>query len=121
MKTLAVFYKIRNGMKKRADLKLLQIFALTGRAVAAGSSGYPRGEKHAVLVFMCQANDKADMSKCKTLLQSNGWTSIEISKIKKLHPESFEKSVADDPILVSAYRNARANGASIVIYSDPII
>ena len=93
------------------------LFEAVATAGPANLSGYPTGEKHALIVFARQrAGSEADFSAACGIAKQYGWLDVTISRAALLSVESLNAR----PDMVRNYEGALENGHSLVTFRDPV-
>lgn len=97
-------------MKEEVHVFLAEASALDGNV-----SGYPKGERHAMLVFLNQnENTEHDWENAENIIKEAKWNDIEISKAGTLSSEGLN---GKDQKFIDSYESALFKGSAILIYT----
>ena len=94
----------------------VHMFLAKASALSGNESAYPVGERHAMLVFICQEKGTDhDWGRAEAAINDALWENIEFSKAGTLSPENLN---GRDQLFVDCYECALFKGSAILIYSD---
>ena len=89
----------------------------TACAAVANTSGYPIGERHAVLCFSRQPSDtESDWELAASHLVLGEWTDVELQQASTVAAEMIDA----DPAARASYDRAIAEGWAIIVFSEPV-
>lgn len=94
----------------------MHIYKGTGCITEKSKSGYPIGEKHAILLFLKEdENSDYNLIKAEETAFKTGLDQVEFSKSGKVSPDKIAGNTNED-----AYNSAVELGSALILYSDPI-
>ena len=94
-----------------------EVHVFTGSAASLSEerTGYPIGERHALLVFLRQAVDSEhDWATAEALVAAESWGDVSLERGGTIGPSSTLGEMTD------MHQAAMTNGGSIIIYRDPL-
>jgi hypothetical protein len=93
----------------------VHVFAGSAASLSEETTGYPAGERHALLVFLRQpAGSDHDWAAAEALVAAESWADVSLDRGGTIGPSSTLGG------MTGMYDAAMANGGSIIIYSDPL-
>lgn len=94
------------------------MFLAEASALEGNESGYPKGERHAMLVFIKQDEDTDhDWEKAEYTIKEAKWDNVEIRKAGGLLSENLN---GKEQTFIDCYESALFKGSAILIYSGII-
>ena len=93
------------------------LWVIQATAVASEGCNYPRGERHAVLVFATAPDCDVALSRMQQGLAAHGWRQAEVTRSGTI---SSDTDAIQDDTLRAAATSAIESGCGIVAYADPI-
>lgn len=93
----------------------VHIFLAEASALEGNQSGYPKGERHAMLVFVNQnEGTEHDWETAENTIKEANWNNVDISKAGTLSSENLN---GKDQTFINFYESALFKGSAIWIYS----
>jgi hypothetical protein len=94
----------------------VHMFLAKASAINGKETAYPVGERHAMLVFICQEKGTDhDWERAETTISEARWNNAEFIKAGTLSSENLN---GKDQVVVDSYESALFKGSAILIYSD---
>lgn len=95
-----------------------KVHVFQANAVSQNSdvTGYPAGEKHAMLIFLRQPEEDHDWQEAENRAHSSGWNQVEFRRAGTLG-ESVDHL---EETMRKAANSAMSDGSSIVVYADKL-
>jgi hypothetical protein len=94
----------------------VHVFFAIASALSGNKSDYPVGERHAMLLFLCQQKDTGhDLKLAEHMISNARWDNIDFRKAGFLSPESLN---GKDQVFIDCYESALATGSALLVYKD---
>jgi hypothetical protein len=96
----------------------VMLFRALAAATGENTLGYPKGERHPVLIFLREkAGASPDWAKAAAELTRRGWSDVTISEAAVVSVASLDSV---HPHATACYQDALNDGFAALVFSEPI-